>query len=170
MSWIDWWDDKKICRGARQAICDLAQERCNALPEDKATLESLKRGYSEWPPNLFAVFWGNDVFTCNVFVGDALFLDNKNQQNGGKYYSAEEIYDHQGRFTLINKEHVYRGDIAAWGDHVEIVTAVDRSNDTFCSRGGYADRSEETAGVGKEVCGGSKRRISVPTLRYLRVS
>ncbi|HLP88453.1 MAG TPA: DUF4157 domain-containing protein [Nostocaceae cyanobacterium] len=108
----------------------------------------LQQAYQKWPANRYAVFQapqeggGEDRNTCNIFVGDALFLAGI--KINGKYPSAENIYN--GASGLKSQDKPGRGVIASWSGHLEIVTKV-QADGTFCSRGGYRTP------IGGEKCG-----------------
>ena len=99
------------------------------------------RAYEEWNSKYIVVIYGLDRgWACNLFVGEALHLANKNTVIDGKYLSAKQIWNGAGKLSLVAKKDVVPGNIAAFGGtHVEIVTKVTRSqsffDDEFCSRG-----------------------------------
>lgn len=162
-SWNDWdnfhWQ-------SRQVIADLAGLSISSIQRTNAHLAQLQAAYNNWPASKFAVFQSGTsaTNTCNVFLGDALFMDGKNQVTGGKYYSAADVYNSKGAFSSIDKKDVLRGDIVAWDfGHVEIVTSVDPLTGTFCSRGGYREP------MGQDKCGGAERTISNTGIRFLRI-
>ncbi|MBC7450948.1 MAG: hypothetical protein H7259_05630, partial [Cytophagales bacterium] len=141
---------------------------------------TIKLAFDKWPSNYYGLFYGHDYpWTCNLFVGETLYLAGMNILTGdGKYYTAKQLYDGAGRFEIIkkrdakNKILVSIGDIACFhGEHVEIVTSVNSntfSDDDFCSRGG--GRGDKTEG--KEKCESSfstSREINDNTIRFVRV-
>jgi hypothetical protein len=166
MEFATWDDWNKMHWQSKQVIADLAGLDAQRLGQTNSNLTRLKVAYVNWPASKYAVFQSGTsaTNTCNVFLGDALFMDGKNQTEDGKYYSANDVYEATGRFTLIHSDALSRGDIAAWSfGHVEVVTSVDRANDEFCSRGGYREP------MGGEICGVRGRQISNPQLRFLRI-
>jgi hypothetical protein len=164
-SWENW---DSIHWMSQEVIADLTTNGLDPtkLGRTEVNLNKLKAAYARWPADKFAVFWSATAYptnTCNIFLGDALFMDGKNQVRDGKYFLAGEVYNEAGNFVANQKGDVYKGDIAAWGGHVEIVTSVDQARGSFCSRGGYREP------MGGEKCGGPSRTISLATLRFLRV-
>jgi hypothetical protein len=162
-TWQDW---EKMHWQSKQVVSDLAGIDAGKLVRNAGNLQKLRDAYNTWPTNKFAVFQSGsseETNTCNIFLGDALSLDGKGQVKGGKYYSAGQVYGGAGQFKIIDHSLLSRGDIVAWGGHVEIVTSVDTANDSFCSRGGYREP------MGKEKCGGASRKISDTTIHFLRI-
>ena len=168
-NWTEW---DGLAWQQRQALGDLAQLNPSTLQRQPANLNKLQTALRSWPANYFAIYQSTrsateDTNTCNLFVGDALTLDGRARLNAqGKYYSAEDIYAGKGNFRQVRVESVSRGDIAAWGGHVEIITSVDAANKIFCSRGGYHFP------VGEERCEAARhdnqRRLDLATLRFMR--
>jgi hypothetical protein len=159
-SWTD-WDNFNI----RQKFFILTRAGVSelGLQKNQATLEKLiQSGYKQgwrWS-SLYPVFWGvaegsmEITNTCNLFVGDILYLmgiDDLNSER--KYYSARQIWNgNHPRLKLVtDKKKVKRGDVAAFrGTHVEVVTGTYENfwgMDAFCSRGGFRNP------VGGEKCG-----------------
>ena len=161
-TWADW---SAMHWQSRQVIADLAGLDPATLAPTAPNLSSLKAAYASWPAGKLAVFQSGTsaTNTCNVFLGDALFTDGKSQTEGGKYYSAEQVFNATGRFTAIPSAAASRGDIAAWDyGHVEVVTSVNHGLDEFCSRGGFRRP------IGEEKCVVS-RKISDPKIHFLRI-
>ncbi|MBP1221984.1 hypothetical protein [Flavobacterium sp. 1355] len=143
------------------------------LNDQQVTLmnyEKIKNANNKWPNGYYVVNYGKDaIWACNLFVGEALFMAGYKQINGGKYYSAKQIWNADGPFKIVDKKHVERGDIAAFGGiHVEIVTKVNRGqklfDDDFCSRGAGRGSSD----FGTERCEGifgNKREIDNKNIR-----
>jgi hypothetical protein len=167
-AWSDWdgfrWQQ-------RQVLADLAGLSPNNLPHNATNLNKLKQALTQWPDKFHAVFQSGtteETNTCNLFLGDALTLDGREQlQANGKYFSAQQIFQGQGNFREIPVFYVSPGDIACWGPHVEIVTKVNYPDGTFCSRGGFRRP------IGSEVCeddrGDGQRKLSLSGLRFVRV-
>lgn len=119
------------------------------------------------------VFYGADaIWSCNLFVGEALFMAGHTSViSGGKYLSAKQIWRGE-KLKSVNRKDVQRGDIAAFdGIHVEIITKVVRgqwlNDDEFCSRG--AGRG--ATGNGEERCDsafGSSREIEDESIKFFR--
>jgi hypothetical protein len=136
-------------------------------------LNRLKNAYdNKWSSSRYAIFQSTPqgsaeaTNTCNIFLGDALFLNGINRVNNGKYFSANQVYSGQGGFSVIDKTAVAIGDIAAWGGHVGIVTQVVKAEDRFCAAEGYR---EPIGGIACQKSGDpSKYKISNPNLRFLR--
>ncbi|MDR3060746.1 MAG: hypothetical protein LBU57_01375 [Dysgonamonadaceae bacterium] len=139
--------------------------------------EKIKKVYDSWPLGYIAVYYGVEGWSCNQFVGEALFMAGKTVMSNGKYYSAKEIWEAKSPLVEIDKEKtkIKPGDIAAFGGtHVEIVTNVD-GND-FCSIG--AGRGSEIlfgiikSGNGVEVCGFefyNSRYINSKNIKFRRL-
>jgi hypothetical protein len=163
---FDTWDDwNKMHWQSKQVIADLAGLDASGLSQTNSNLTSLKAAYATWPATKYAVFQSgtSDTNTCNIFLGDTIYMNGQNQTKSGKYYSAEEVYDGTGSFTAIHADALSRGDIAAWGGHVEVVTSVNLAKNEFCSRGGYREP------MGGEKCGGANRQINYSNLRFFRI-
>lgn len=167
-SWNDWdnlrWQQRSV-------LADIEGLDVTSLARNAGNLTKLTKVLAEWPDNYYAVFQSGtteETNTCNLFLGDALTLDSREQMRaGGKYYSAQQVYQGNGGFRAVNTFNVSVGDIACWGPHVEIVTKVNYADDTFCSRGGYRTP------IGAEICEANKndgrRRLTTPNLRFMRV-
>ena len=163
---------KKFLISQKKYLMYLADMDENAIIYE-SSFDKIRNAYNKWDSKYFYVFYGSDSkWACNLFVGEALYLAGYNLVRSGKYYSAKDIWDGAGRFEIIDKSNLQRGDIAAFGgSHVEIVTKVNRnyifSDDDFCSRGaGRGDGS-----VGTEKCDGffSGREIDDDSIRFVRV-
>jgi hypothetical protein len=122
----------------------------------KADWQALKKAYGQWPSKMFAVFQAVEDrkgWTCNIFLGDSLFMAGKTKMRGGdKYYSAAEIRKYPKVFVEVPPESIQRGDIVSMhgGGHVEIVTKVIKRKtyaDGFCSLGGGREGT-----IGEEKC------------------
>lgn len=168
-SWSDWdglrWQQ-------RQTMADLAIMNAGSLARNTNNLNKLKQVLTQWPDNYYSVFQSGtteETNTCNLFLGDALTLDGRTQlQANGKYYSAQQIYQGQGGFREVPLFYVSVGDIACWGPHVEIVTKLNYSDGTFCSRGGFRKP------IGGELCeedqNNGRRKLDLSGLRFMRVA
>lgn len=167
-NWSDWdnlrWQQRAV-------LADVAGLNANSLARTNNNLTKLQNASTEWPDKYDAVFQSGtteDTNTCNLFLGDALTLDGRAQVRAdGKYYSAQQIYKGDGGFREVNLFYVSVGDIACWGSHVEIVTKVDFSDGTFCSRGGYRRP------IGGEICeadtSNGRRKLDYSGLRFMRI-
>lgn len=153
---------------------DLGGFDANALNPNGAGLRKVKDGYEKWPADRYAVFQGGGTEptnTCNIYVGEALFRDGLDVRRAdGKYYSANEIWKGLvGRLSrVVDSGLVAEGDIAAWGGHVEIVTAVDFSTGHFCTVGGYRPNPP----MGTPECGDTSpatHSLTATGLRFYRV-
>ncbi|MCC6684631.1 MAG: hypothetical protein IT247_06140 [Bacteroidia bacterium] len=140
----------------QQVIGDLAGINLNTLAETTSNLNALIKGHSRWPGGLYAVFWGNEfsgTWTCNIFVGEALFWAGRNVVTNGKYYPAISIHNNIGPFKPVSAKDLVRGNIVTMhdGSHTEIVTKTPLkfllADDGFCSIGG--GRSLDEMGVVK---------------------
>lgn len=157
----------------RKVLLDLSRLPEN-LTQNTSNLKQLQEALQDWPDNYFAVFWAvddpnEDTNPCNLFLGDALTLDGREQITSiNKYYNAREVYQGYGKFRQISFFLVSVGDIAAWGNHVEIVTKVNHADGDFCSRAGFHDP------IGHEICEKNRndglRKLDNPNLRFMRVS
>jgi hypothetical protein len=174
------WDEFNIRQ--KFFILDLTGISENGLVRNKETLAKLIAGYkSGWKwTNLYPIFWGTEVGssettnTCNLFLGDAMYLAGiENLNSERKYYSARQIWNgnHPRLKEVKEKKQLKRGDVAAFGGtHVEIVTRVYSDwlrRDAFCSRGGYRTP------LGGEKCGSemlrfwaSDRLVDEDTIRF----
>ena len=167
--WNDW--DSFDWR-QRTTLANLAGVNANSLGRTAPNLSKLEAALTQWPDNYYAVFQSGtteETNTCNLFLGDALTLDRRAQvQANRKYYSAQQVHRGEGGFREVPLFYVVIGDIACWGGHVEIVTDVNYSEGTFCSRGGYRTPP------GRELCEDEaktgRRKFDCPGLRFMRVA
>jgi hypothetical protein len=166
----------KLKNSVRRVIVDLAELDENLISEK--SWEALDKAYDLWPEGYYAVYQtykgDKKEWTCNIFVGEALYLAKMTLMKDKKYYGAKQIAKGAGGNLIeVPKEEVARGDIASMdgGHHVEIVTSVikrDFFTDGFCSRG--AGRDDGT--LGKEKCdtiGGWTREIDESGTKFFRV-
>lgn len=143
---MDYWKNKLIWE-KREILCFLAGKSDLSIGEH--SYQAIKDAFNKWPSNYYGLFYGYDFpWTCNMFVGESLYLMGRNILNSnGNYYSANQIYNGEGPFEIIEKRDknkkvlVSIGDIACMlnGTHVEIVTQININSfydDDFCSRGG----------------------------------
>jgi hypothetical protein len=143
--------------------------------------ETILKAYEKWNRDYIVVVYGGDKkdkgWACNLFVGEALYWAKKNTVIDGKYLSAKQIWNGEGKLSTVAKKDVVAGHIAAFGGtHVEIVTKVTRNqsffDDEFCSRGAGRGSSD----FGTERCesnfltpnGG--REINDDNIRFFRVN
>lgn len=149
-TWNDWNDLDSM---QRQVICNLNNINPNTLNENKENFNKIIAGYNSWPSNLFAIFWGDKnygTWTCNIFVGEALYWAGKSVTNKGKYYSALQIHKNIEPFKKVEPNKLKRGNIVTFhnGGHTEIVTKSPLkftfADDGFCSIG--AGRADNTIG------------------------
>jgi hypothetical protein len=136
--------------------------------------EKFRNANNKWPNGYYVIYYGkNAKWACNLFVGEALSMAGYKLMDGGKYYSAKDIWEAKGRLKLVDKKDVERGDIVAFGGiHVEIVTKVNKGqsffDDDFCSRGAGRGSSD----FGTEKCEGilgSTREIDNEDIRFLTI-
>lgn len=168
-SWSDWdsfdWRQKA-------ALADVAEVNANSLGRNATNLSKLETALKQWPDDYYAVFQSgstSDTNTCNLFLGDALTLDGRAQvQANGKYYSAQQVHQGEGGFREVPLFYVVIGDVACWGEHVEIVTEVNYSEGTFCSRGGW--RTPPGSELCEEQAKTGRRKLDYPGLRFMRVA
>jgi hypothetical protein len=168
------WNSKSFFTNAQKRyLLDLAD-----VKETEVNLKNYEKlrnaNNNKWPKGYSVVNYGkNAKWTCNLFVGEALFMAGYKQMNGGKYYSAKDIWEAKGPFKLVDKKDVGRGDIVAFGGiHVEIVTKVNKGqsffDDDFCSRG--AGRGSSDFGTEKcEGIFGGDREIDDENIRFLTI-
>ncbi len=128
---------------------------------------------SGWRDDLYSVFWSDTGdgkrWLCNVFVGDAIYLnDNKNFSSGNNhYYDPSQIY--MGKSPLRKRSDykaVKAGDIVVFEDyHVEIITKVQNNwivDDGFCSIG--AGRGGSRDDIGSIRCDDQGGAFGIPYL------
>ncbi len=142
-TWDDW---KGLAPNQRRTLAVIAgfKEDTTTVIMNNTDLSKLKTAYSKWRSDLWSVFWGNDrtgIWTCNIFVGDALFYAGKNIMASNRhYYDPRQIKSGNGFKTRKTIDEVKIGDIVVMlGDrHVEIVTKIIEYkifDKGFCSRG-----------------------------------
>jgi len=141
---IEYW--KKLGHSQRIYLLDLA-----GLDAGKISLDSyqkMKNAYNKWKKEYYAVFLNQSNWpSCNLFVGEALYMIDKNYLNSEKkYFSAREIREnkHPKLKLITDLKSVERGDIASMhsGGHVEIVTKV-RPDSGFYARGAGSGNGAE---------------------------
>jgi hypothetical protein len=157
---IGWDDWHKFRMGQKLFLCQQAGINSNAVGENKATLATLQTAWKKWSADLCAVFWGGGsahAFTCNVFVGECLYLCGHGNQavHAGKYLSAKSYWmgHNNGLVREVKKlpANIRRGMIMSLhvsGDtyHLEVITSGSVEQEegwifkdtvhTFRSRGG----------------------------------
>lgn len=148
-TWTGW---RNLSSQHKTVYCDLAKLNANTLVENDVNLKKLIDVHSKWPQEFYAVFWGNEnsgTWTCNIFVGEAIYWAGKNTAKNGKYYSASQIHSDTKPFNKVEPKNLKRGNIVTMHDgaHTEIVTKsplkFDFADDGFCSIGaGRSSRSE----------------------------
>ncbi len=159
-SWGDWDKASSNQKKTLATMAGFKQDATNVIRRD-ADLIKLKSAYSKWRSDLFSVFWGKQ-YTCNIFVGDAIFLAYGRMVNAinvnGHYYDPNQIRSCIGPFKKRSKiEDVKLGDIVVMldGHHVEIITKIQNytfADKGFCSCG--AGRAYEDE-MGTEKCDSS---------------
>lgn len=146
LKFMDYWKNKLLWE-KREILCFLSGKSDLSIGEH--SYQAIKDAFNKWPSNYYGLVYGhNYAWTCNMFVGEALYLMGRNIINAnGHYYSAMQMYTGEGPFEIIEKRDLNKkvlisiGDIACMdgGGHVEIVTQVNINSyfdDDFCSRGG----------------------------------
>jgi len=146
-----WWADFTL--GQRMTISTIAgfgHEGKNINFDNKIQFSKLKRAWQLWPEDLYSIFWqgGEGLWLCNVFVGDAIYLHDKNfnfMLNNNHYYTPSQIYNGKSPLKIrTSDKDVQVGDIVVFnndygeGEHVEIITKIQRNHmcdDGFCSIG-----------------------------------
>lgn len=151
--WDDWFN--KLAPNQRKTIAVLAgfKEDTTDVIKNDAHLKKLTSAYKKWPKELYSVFWQtanfSGVWTCNIFVGDALYLWKKKSITNEKrhYFGPADIKAGKGPFKKLSVDNVKRGAIVVFGStHTEIITETKTywiADDGFCSigagRGGRSD-------------------------------
>ena len=159
----------------------------NAIGENSLTLALLRDQWRTWNPAYYVVNWatnGAEGATCNVFLGECLYLCGYGQQaiTGGKYLSSQSYWsNHNGFVQAVTKkpENIKRGMILSYRSdagicHLEIITSAAQherffifsgpSLNSFSSRGGgrgYQDGSEKQ--------GDDARRLDTSRTKILRL-
>lgn len=104
---------EKVLISQKKYLMYLADMDENAIIYE-SSFDKIKNAYNKWDSKYFYVFYGSDSkWACNLFVGEALYLAGYNLVRSGKYYSAKDIWDGVGRFEIIDKSNLQRGDIVA---------------------------------------------------------
>ncbi len=146
-SWDDWDDlaSSQIGIRKRMVIANLGGFDNNSfrtIKRSNSDLQKLISGFNQWPNDWYAIFQSSDekaTNTCNIFVGESLFIAGKNTVKAdGKYHSAEEVYDGDGPFIQIEPGAFSRGDIDANGSHTDVIVSVNPSTGDFTARNGYS--------------------------------
>jgi hypothetical protein len=178
-SWWD-WDDNILGWRRRTVLANLAGLDPNRVPRTLASLVKLREAFNRWPAGRVAVFQGGEIYdeegnpipesrrektnVCNIYVGEALFADGVDQRDPqGKYYSARQIYDGLAPYLVrVEQAEAARGDVAAWGRHVEIVMSLDQAAGTFCTV------SSSGPDISQELCAEERRRLDNRVVRFFR--
>lgn len=156
-TWEDWPNLAANQRKTLAVLGGFKEDTTNVIKND-SDLKKLKAAYKKWPKELWSIWWANDyggTWTCNIFVGDALYLWKKKSivKDNRHYYAPSEISKGQGPFKKLAKDKVERGAIVLFGTHhMEIVTSRNHNtffDDDFCSIG--AGRGSRSA-TGIEKC------------------
>ena len=146
-SWDDWVDLASSQTGIRKrmVIANLGgfdNNSFRSIKRNAADLQKLISGFNRWPNDWYAIFQSSEekaTNTCNIFVGESLFIAGKNTvKGGGKYHSAEEVYDGDGPFIQIEPGAFSRGDIDADGSHTDVIVSVTPGTRDFTARNGYS--------------------------------
>lgn len=127
--------------------------------------EDIKAAYNKWPLFYYGVYYGAKIWSCNLFVGETLFIYGRKVMKNGMYFSAHEIWEGFEPFSAVKKDRIKPGNIVAmWGHHVEIVTSVNIKNGTFCSRG-----AGRRVGDGVEKCEQEGRKINSSDVKFFTI-
>ena len=141
------WEDWTSLNSKRQstlAVLGGFREDATDIIKNNNHLNRLKEAFIKWPENLYSVFWGNEftgTYTCNIFVGDSIFLwqGKSIMASNQHYYSPSQIIRGLSPFNKLEKNIVERGAVVLFrSTHMEIVTSRERNrffSDGFCSIG-----------------------------------
>lgn len=150
-NWDD-WDSLAPNQKRTLAVLGGFKEDATDIIRNNTDLDKLKKAFNEWSSALYSVFWQNEkfkgVWTCNIFVGDAIYLWKKISitSENRHYYEPAGIKAGKGPFKELSTDKVKRGAIVVFGDsHTEIITTTKTyliADDGFCSIGaGRGNRS-----------------------------
>jgi hypothetical protein len=87
-TWEHWYALPKNQQRTLASIAGFKQDATDVIKRD-SDLSKLKSAYSKWRNDLYSVFWGNQyagTWTCNIFVGDALYLAGRNIMASNRHY------------------------------------------------------------------------------------
>lgn len=154
-SWNDWYG---LSFSQKRVVAFLSgfKEDATDIIAGNPHLIRLKEGLQRWRNDLFCIPWGNKdkgTYTCNLFVGDAIYLwKKKSITNGIKhYYSPFEIMKGKSPLSLVKNGELQRGHIVVFGQtHMEIVTKTISfwiADDGFCSAGTGRSSREQTGTI-----------------------
>jgi hypothetical protein len=94
-TWDDW---SSFSANQQRTVACLAgfKEDATDVVKKESHLLKLRNGYSQWRESLYSVFWANNysgTWTCNIFVGDAIYLAKRRSVVAGNnhYYSPSQI-------------------------------------------------------------------------------
>jgi hypothetical protein len=158
-TWKDWYSFSDNQKRTVACLAGFKEDATDVIKGDTHLLR-LRQGYSQWQENLYSVFWANNysgTWTCNIFVGDVIYLAKGRSVVAGNnhYYTPSQIKIGVGPFIPRKSfKDAQVGDIVVMldGEHVEIVTKFTDSfflGKGFCSRGGGRGSRDE---MGKEKC------------------
>lgn len=145
---------------------------CNELPDLGCTFDTKKK-LTEWtnyPTGEGSVWWGEGVFTCNVFVYDVLYNVGHPAPLGSNqhYFDPEGTYNSEGAletyFEDVQPDQIQPGDVFATTGHMEIVTSS--LNKPPGEKGGGTFTS---IGAGKNGVGVAESTRAVGGQRFKRV-
>ncbi len=168
-----WW---RSLENNQKRVLYLSESRLSLpsiLPD--RDISSVREVYEKWKLGYVVLYYGVEGYSCNQFVGEAIYMAGKNLMSGNKYFSARNIWEAKTPLRRVDKENVLPGDIAAFGGtHVEIVTKVE--GNSFCSVGAGRGPSHSFglwSGNGEEVCGwefmAKNRYIDSDDIKFRRV-
>jgi hypothetical protein len=156
-NWDDWDNLSSNQRKTLSSLAGFEEDTSDVVRKD-THLNILKLAYKElWDERLFSVFWQTadfaGVWTCNIFVGDAIYLWNKKAILNSRrhYYGPKDIFNGLKEFKKIDAKDVSPGCVVVFGStHVEIITEMKKYSyaDTgFCSIGAGRGSRDETGMV-----------------------
>jgi hypothetical protein len=143
-SWHN-WDSLAPNQKRTLAVLGGFKEDATDIIRNATDFDKLKQAFSEWPATLFSVFWQNEkfrgVWTCNIFVGDSIYLWKKISvvNENRHYYEPSSIKAGKGPFVNLSTDNAKRGAIVVFGDsHTEVITSTITylfADKGFCSIG-----------------------------------
>ncbi|MDD3005445.1 hypothetical protein [Flavobacterium sp.] len=148
------WDLFAANQKRTLAVLGGFKEDATDIIRNDTDLNKLKKALNKWPSTLFSVFWQNETFkgvwTCNIFVGDSIYLWKKKSFTNTKrhYYGPAEIKTGKGPFQKLDIDKVKRGAIVVFGStHTEIITEIKTyliADNGFCSLGAGRGNRRDT--------------------------
>lgn len=119
-TWDHWY---RLAPNQRRTLASLAgfREDATNIVKNDPDLGKLKAAYSKWRRDLYSVFWGNEktgVWTCNIFVGDAIYLWKQQSVMGTNrhYFDPKQIKRGEGPFKKVEPKNAKPGTIVVFGE------------------------------------------------------